>query len=397
MVFILVHVSAGLYDKQLIAARGRILGLILKVQVINIFIGTAFFYLAPVAIAPKANLIMYFIISTILISVWRIIMAPVFTSGIKQPVILVGSGQDIDSLQDVVTHGQYSFFFARTITPSTVDATVAHISEAVRTTGATTIVMDLYNTTAEAAMPFLYSLMFSGIQIVDAGKLYESIFDRIPLSMVGERWLVENSDMVLGRRVAYDIFKRALDIIIGSLALFVSLVFYPFVYCAIKIEDRGPLFISQERVGKNGKSFKIYKFRSMSGNDQGKYTTAKGTAFTVTRVGAFLRVSRIDELPQLWSVLKGDQSLIGPRPELPNLVSVYAKEIPYYNARHLVMPGLSGWAQIYHQAHPHHAVDTEETRNKLSYDLFYIKNRSFILELKIVLRTIQILLKRLGK
>jgi lipopolysaccharide/colanic/teichoic acid biosynthesis glycosyltransferase len=110
-----------------------------------------------------------------------------------------------------------------------------------------------------------------------------------------------------------------------------------------------------------------------------------------------MRKLRLDELPRVWNVIKGDLSLIGPRPELPKYVDKYSFEIPYYSLRHSIKPGLSGWAQIYHQEHPHHGVDIEETRNKLSYDLFYIKNRSFLLDLKIALRTIKVLVTFVGR
>jgi lipopolysaccharide/colanic/teichoic acid biosynthesis glycosyltransferase len=150
-------------------------------------------------------------------------------------------------------------------------------------------------------------------------------------------------------------------------------------------------------MGRNGKQVKIIKFRSMTGNDEGVYGHNGKTTNFVTRVGSFLRKTRIDELPQFWNVLKGDLSMVGPRPELPNLTLIYEKQIPYYNARHLVKPGLFGWAQIYHENHPHHNVATEDTRDKLSYDLYYIKNRSLALDIKITLRTLQILFKRAGK
>jgi lipopolysaccharide/colanic/teichoic acid biosynthesis glycosyltransferase len=117
----------------------------------------------------------------------------------------------------------------------------------------------------------------------------------------------------------------------------------------------------------------------------------------ITRAGAFLRKSRLDELPQLWDVLRGDLSLVGPRPELPALTKIYEKEIPYYNVRHLIKPGLSGWAQLYHDNHPHRGGNVEETKNKLSYDLYYIKNRSFWLDFRVALKTIKTLLSRAGK
>ena len=129
------------------------------------------------------------------------------------------------------------------------------------------------------------------------------------------------------------------------------------------------------------------------GNDSAKWGKV---ANKVTKVGSFLRKTRIDELPQLWNVVKGDVSLIGPRPEFPDPVKHYAEEIPYYNIRHVIKPGLSGWAQIYGE-HPHHGIGVEETRNKLSYDLYYIKHRSFLLDLKIALRTIKVLITFVGR
>ena len=136
------------------------------------------------------------------------------------------------------------------------------------------------------------------------------------------------------------------------------------------------------------------KFRTMTTDDGGVY--AQDSENKVTRVGNFLRKTRIDELPQLWNVLHGDLSLIGPRPELPPLVKLYEREIPYFNIRHLIKPGLSGWAQLYHDRHPHHAPSIHETRVKLSHDLYYIKNRSLMLDLVIALKTIKELLSRSG-
>lgn len=125
--------------------------------------------------------------------------------------------------------------------------------------------------------------------------------------------------------------------------------------------------------------------------------TDKGGKKIVTRFGAFLRKSRLDEFPQLWNVIRGDLSLIGPRPEIPSLVKEYEDQIPYYDIRHLIKPGLSGWAQLYHDNHPHHASDVQETKVKLSYDLYYIKNRSVLLDFKIALKTLKKLASRAGK
>jgi lipopolysaccharide/colanic/teichoic acid biosynthesis glycosyltransferase len=129
-------------------------------------------------------------------------------------------------------------------------------------------------------------------------------------------------------------------------------------------------------------------------NDGGVWGTERKNE--VTRVGTFLRKWRIDELPQLWNVFMGSYSLIGPRPEFAQAVASYTEAIPYYATRHLITPGLSGWAQIYHEGHPHHGVDIEETRNKLSHDLYYLKNRSLVLDIEIALKTIRTLVSRSG-
>ena len=399
VIFIIVGISVGLYDNKPAIIRNKSSGLIIQVQIINVIIGVVFFYFAPVAISPKANLFIYFIISTALLFLWRVVMFPVVSSAKKQGSIMVGGGDDItDLFKEITGNARYNLDFKEHVIPTASrQETTDAISRAVNETKSSIIVADLRNPIIEASMPFLYSLIFSGTKIIDASKLYEAVFDRIPLSMVGERWLIENSNTALGNRRIYDTFKRVMDIVVSIVCGLISLVFYPFVWIAIKIEDSGPIFVRQNRTGKNGKLIEIIKFRSMSGNDDGKYGFSGDTKHIVTRVGKFIRSSRIDELPQFWNVIKGDLSLIGPRPEFPSLGLIYEKEIPYYSVRYLVKPGLSGWAQIYHQAHPHHAVATEETRDKLSYDLYYIKNRSLILDLKIALRTLQVFLKRVGK
>lgn len=399
VLFILASFSLGLYDKKIALIRDSFSGLIFKVQALNIVVGIIFFYFAPVGITPRANLFIYFTVSTALIFLWRTIMYPVFSVTRKQDAIMIGDGEDIDDLYQEVNAGlKYSLFFKEKIVPqSSVADTVNAISKAVEKSGSTIIVADLHDRAVEAAMPFLYSLIFSGKQIIDASRLYESVFDRIPLSTVGERWLVENSVNALGTRRIYDTFKRLMDIIIASIFGGISLLLYPFIYLIIKLEDGGPMFVFQERIGKNGRLVRIAKFRSMTANDSGSYQNTNGkSTLKVTRLGKLIRLTRIDELPQLWSVIRGDQSLIGPRPELPALTKVYEKEIAYYNARHLIKPGLSGWAQIYHQAHSHHKVAVDDTRDKLSYDLFYVKNRSFMLDLRIALQTIKALISKQG-
>jgi exopolysaccharide biosynthesis polyprenyl glycosylphosphotransferase len=398
ILFLLVNFAVGLYDIRSALRRGWNGGAVLSAQLVNAILGIAYFYLIPADIAPKANLFIFLVISTLALILWRAVMYPTVSAAKKQTAILIGEGVEIEEMaREVNGQNRYGLFFKETIIPrASIEEMKPAISEAVKRTGASIIVADLHNATLESTMPLLYSLVFSGVKFIDASRLYEGIFGRVPLTMVGERWLVENSGSALGNRRMYDILKRAMDIVVAAVLGLVSLVFYPFVWIAVRLDDKGPLFVVQERVGKNGLPIRIVKFRSMTADDSGAYQKNGGkTKLKITRVGRFIRLTRIDELPQLWSVLKGDQSLIGPRPELPPLVNVYEKEIPYYNARHLVKPGISGWAQIYGR-HAHHGVGFDETRDKLSYDLFYVKNRSFMLDLKIALQTLRALISRQG-
>ncbi|MBI4093975.1 sugar transferase [Candidatus Kaiserbacteria bacterium] len=240
----------------------------------------------------------------------------------------------------------------------------------------------------------MYSTVFQKEKfvIIDIVELYQEVFDRVPLSLVTYEWVLSS----VGASRIYGALKRALDIV-GALAIgSISLLFYPFVALAIRLEDAGPVFIMQERIGRYQKPIRLIKFRSMTGNDRGEYGEDGKTKLKVTKVGNFLRRSRIDEFPQLLAVLKGDLSLVGPRPEFPALSREYSAKIPYYNARHLITPGLTGWAQIRHDTHPHHMANIEETKLKLSYDLYYLKHRSLFLDLYAILQTVRIILTAKG-
>ncbi|HEY0220730.1 MAG TPA: sugar transferase, partial [Candidatus Paceibacterota bacterium] len=241
-------------------------------------------------------------------------------------------------------------------------------------------------------LPHLYNLIFSKVSFIDSHRIYEDIFDRIPLSLVTYSWFLEN--ISVSPKFTYDFLKRVMDVFISFVLGIVSLVLYPFVFLAIKLDDGGKIFITQERVGQSNRLIKMIKFRTMSLDDSGEGEAERHQK--VTKVGKFLRSTRIDELPQLWNVFTGDISLIGPRPELPTLVSLYEKEISFYNVRHLIKPGLSGWAQLYQKTPPKFSTSVDLTKTKLSYDLFYIKNRSFWLDIKIGLKTINTLLSRSG-
>ncbi|MEI6042709.1 MAG: sugar transferase [bacterium] len=381
---IFIYYVAGLYEKNTLLFKQRVPQTLINVQIVNAVLAVALFYFIPYfAITPKFFLLIYLVIALVLTTMWRMSALSLFETKKHEDAQLLTTrdGKDIEELLlEINQNTRYGIHLLK-----------SHVRDP------RIIVVDFGDTSVHPLTSSLYKLIFSGVQFIDIRELYENVFDRIPMSLVDDSWCLEHISSV--PKHIFDISKRIQDIIVSLFFGVASLVFYPFVWIAIKLDDGGVIFSYQTRVGQQGKLIKVAKFRTMSvANDEGQWAEGEEKPKNkITRVGAFLRKSRIDELPQLWNVLKGEISLIGPRPEFPDAVSKYSETIPYYNLRHIVKPGLSGWAQIYHENHPHHGLDHIETQNKLSYDLYYIKNRSILLDIKIALRTLKVLISFAGK
>ncbi len=222
----------------------------------------------------------------------------------------------------------------------------------------------------------------SKIKVCSVQDVYGKLFGKVPSDHIDALWLI--SGMGLDDK-PYMLFKGLVDILFGMIGMVLVGLCYPFIFVAIKLFSPGPIFFSQTRVGLNGKHFKIHKFRTMIINAE----TETGAVWCqkkdsrVTIVGRVMRKLRIDELPQFYNILKGDMSLIGPRPERPEFVELLKQRIPFYDERHLVKPGLTGWAQVLFP----YGSSVEDAAEKLHYDLFYIKNMSVFMDVKIFLKT----------
>ena len=387
-VWILIFFISGLYEKHTLILKSRLPSTVFNAQIANSFLAVLFFYFIPYfGIAPKTNLFIYLVISFGFILLWRIYGDKILNPFAKQKGIIVGSGEEMKELLEEVNHNpKYGLQFISSVDLNRASGLdfQAEILERVYSEEVQIIAVDLKNEKVEPILPHLYNLIFSRVKFIDMYKIYEDLFDRVPLSLVRYNWFLEN--ISTESRITYDVLKRIMDIVLSFVAGVVSLIVYPFVVLAIKLDDKGNIFFEQERIGKNNKIIKVKKFRTMTSDGNKE----------ITKVGKWLRALRVDELPQLWNVFKGDVSLIGPRPELPKLVSLYEQEISFYNIRHLIKPGLSGWAQLYQKTPPKFSTDYDQTKTKLSYDLFYLKNRSFLLDVKIALKTIKSLLSRQG-
>lgn len=228
-----------------------------------------------------------------------------------------------------------------------------------------------------------------GQMVVDIRSFYEHVVHSLPLSQINDEWLLETEGFSLNTRGSLRRLKRALDVCISMGLLVLTAPIMVITAIIIRLESPGPVIYRQDRVGLFEKEFTVYKFRSMR-NDAEKNGAVWASAndSRVTRFGRFIRKVRIDELPQIWNILKGDMSFIGPRPERMAFVEKLKVSIPYYSLRHTVKPGLTGWAQV---CYPYGASE-EDARKKLEYDLYYVKNMSLLLDIHIVFKTIGVVL-----
>jgi exopolysaccharide biosynthesis polyprenyl glycosylphosphotransferase len=239
--------------------------------------------------------------------------------------------------------------------------------------------------------PMIERLMvarLNGVRIYDLGDYYERFWHKLPVYHLDHGWLALTSGFALLHDQMSARVKRACDLLVAGTMMIIGLPFMFGIYCAVRLTSKGPGFFTQPRVGIGGKVFTCYKFRSMViGSDMGNmYTAAKDSR--ITPIGAMMRKTRIDELPQLWNVLRGDMSFIGPRAEWIKCVANYEHAIPFYHLRHLVRPGLTGWAQVNYP----YGASVDDAREKLEYDLYYLKNHSLRLDLVILLRTVRVVL-----
>ena len=234
-----------------------------------------------------------------------------------------------------------------------------------------------------------------GVEVMRMPILYEEMTGRLPIHHLESDWIIRSFVDEVRVSGMYELTKRILDVVGGLVGIMVLLVLFPFVALAIVLDSGFPITYKQTRLGKGARRFTIYKFRSMrqDAEQQGEAKLAEKNDPRVTRVGDFLRKTRLDEFPQFWNVLRGDMSLVGPRAERPELVAAFQKQVPFYRARLLVKPGVSGWAQINYGYY----ASVTEMAVKLEYDLYYIKHRSLTMDFQIILRTIGTMLRRTGR
>ena len=270
----------------------------------------------------------------------------------------------------------------------TLEAVAAHLTELANQHNVHRVIVAMPDRRGTIPVQQLLSLRLNGVKIEEATSWLEKMSGRIEVEQLHPSWLIFSEGFRLSSGLI--VLRRVFSIIASALLLLIVSPLIPFVILAIKLDSPGPVLYRQKLVGLGGSTFFCYKFRTMRQDaeaDQGA-TWATDDDPRITRVGKFLRSSRLDEIPQLWCVLKGDMSFVGPRPERPEFVEWLSREIPYYGVRHVVRPGITGWAQIQYK----YGNTVGDAREKLQYDLFYIKNASTGLDFLILFQTIKIVL-----
>ena len=256
------------------------------------------------------------------------------------------------------------------------------------------IVKDIKSPGFKKYLKRIFDLKINGLKIINYEEFNEYIQKKIDINQINEEWLLQSNGFdILSNEMQKNI-KRGMDIILAlTLMVFLSPLAL-ITAIIIKIESKGPVIFKQTRIGENMKPFRVYKFRSMRMHDPKKHSryTLDNDA-RVTKFGKFMRKTRIDELPQLWNILKGTMSFIGPRPEWDILAKDYARKINHYNLRHLIKPGITGWAQVMFP----YGENLEDAKKKLEYDLYYLKHQDFILDVLIVMKTAKAVLFGKGK
>lgn len=405
LLWLIVFYINDLYSSRTAKKGPILLNRILFSMLINALLGAVFFYITIRfwSIKPQTILLLTVINYGVMVYIWRqAIVSFLGSQNFKNVVVFIGYNKTVDELIKFIQDEPELGY--------TVNAIIDGVSEVANEIpryelSEHTLQTVLYNHRIDTivlsseqyknpeVVSALYKLISPSIAILSLPAFYEEITGKIPLSQIEHAWALEHLTSRLNS--LFTATKRLIDITSVIVLGGITLLLLPFIALAILIDSGLPIFFTQTRVGLKGKEFKAIKFRTMIQNAEkdGAQWSQKNDP-RITRIGRFMRKTRLDELPQLWNVLKGELSLVGPRPERPEFVQQLIKEIPFYKERLLVQPGLTGWAQV---VGPSYGGSKEESLEKLQYDLYYIKNRSLGLELAVMLKTIKTILAFRGQ
>lgn len=408
LVWLVIFYINGLYDLATSNNDISFYNRILTTLLLSFAIAAAYFYLLTdrlFDIKPRAVFFIYIALVGVSIPLWRYW----YNTFIQRPsllrnVLVVGMNDEAKELiKEIIKKPQLGYRIKAILhdgytgNPEFTEVEIYNsrtdLKQLLPAKNIGTVVTVLDPRSNPALVRQLYQTLKLKPQFFDLPTFYEKLTGKVPVTNIGHIWFLEN--LAEAEKGVYELFKRIFDFAVALLLFLVTLPFMPFVAVAIKLDSPGPVFFRQMRAGHLGKPFQAIKFRSMVAGAEkaGQPQWAQKNDPRVTRVGRVLRKTRLDEIPQLLNIFRGELSLIGPRPERPEFVAQLEKIIPFYNERHLIKPGMTGWAQINFP----YAASTGDALKKLQYDLFYIKNRSLALDLGIALKTIKLMITGRGQ
>ena len=358
-----------------------------------------YFFSPPQRILPRGVVLYHASASFVLVGGWRALYRFLLgRAAFRRPALVVGAGWAGRTIVEAVAEhpgaGLELLGFIdddpakqhETIAGLPVLGTSQDLAALVRAQGVRQVILAITHGIRDELFRGLMACQAQGVEITPMPVLYEATTGRVPVQHVGDNWLAAlplDHAAVAG---FFPLFKRAFDVLVSLIGLAIFGVFFPFVALALTIDSPGPIFYRQERVGRGGGTFQLLKLRSMipDAEKKGRAMWAQEEDPRVTRVGRLLRATHVDELPQFINILKGDMSVVGPRPERPRFVAELEQQVPFYRLRHAVKPGMAGWALV----HCGYSSSVEDALIKVQYDLYYIKHQSIYLDVLILFKTL---------
>jgi sugar transferase (PEP-CTERM system associated) len=398
---------ADLYDLRHLADRRELFTRMLQALSSASFILAALYFWFPTLIIGRGVFVIAASLVIVLVLGWRIGFEWMSGQvGPRERLLLVGTNGAAVTLAREMFERRYELGVeivgfidpdparvgAPILNPGVI-GTLEDIPSIVRARSVDRVVVSLADARGKLPMDKLLEMKLDGVSFDHLASVYEEYTGKIAVENLRPSWLIFSPGFRKSRVVSAS--KRSLDIFVAGVGLVIAAPVMALVALAIRLTSRGAVLYHQQRVGLHGRIFTLHKFRSMQENAEattGPVWASKSGDSRVTAVGLLLRRARLDELPQLWNVLNGDMSFVGPRPERPEFVTELTRQIPFYGQRHIVRPGLTGWAQVRYT----YGASVEDALQKLQYDLFYIKNLSVALDLFIMLNTVKTVLRQKG-
>jgi exopolysaccharide biosynthesis polyprenyl glycosylphosphotransferase len=396
--FIWMVFLVELYDVHRAKNLRQTVGRIALAALAGLLLYALIYLVSPQGSLPRLGIGFFLAFASVLTLIWRLIYIQIFTAqAFLRRVLVIGAGKAGETIAQAYKNLRPQPFFLVGFTdddPKKIGKKVEgfpilsdnhRLLEVIDTEAVTEIIVAISGTIEGETFQAILDAQGAGVEVEPMPTIYEELTGRVPVHHLQSDWLIRS--FVDEARVSgfFELAKRLIDILIAIIGLTICIVLAPFTALIILLDTGFPILYKQVRSGKGNRTYYIYKFRTMYKNAEkdGKVQVTEENDSRVTRTGVFLRRTHIDELPQFWNVLLGEMSVVGPRAERPELITKYMKEIPFYRARLLVKPGITGWAQVNYG----YSATIAETIIKLEYDLFYIKHRNMLTDMLILFRT----------